>query len=386
MRSIKHMLVGGAGDDAPLHVPTPPWLEVSRSNKKNAIDRLKRTEKWSEFFSKMVAQQLPPAAVMKSGAETESGIEAGSFHGQQVSSYHAQKQESIPSSPAAAAVAATPPKSSASSQGAQGKSSTLPFGLNPLAAQVCTLPPPFPVPDDHDNARLLQLSVSSKSVSTSAAPQLAAAMPSSLPVKGSQQQQQQQQFHSSLQQPQQRPPIPPPSSQILAASAPIAPSPLPSFPSEPPVAAFQADDGGYEPDEGVVASKKNRKKSKEREAAGDAQSLSKSSESAPVGADASKPPRFRKSGSKDDPQQQQLEAAQGGGSKPPLSRTGSNVSVGSAGGDFSSVSYQATLLAFKAARCCAGGGCVSKRMLFVIRASCAGSAITTSYLRRSQRV
>ena len=158
------------------------------------------------------------------------------------------------------------------------------------------------------------------------------------------------------------------------------------LPSEPPVAAFQADDGGYEPDEGVVASKKNRKKSKEREAAGDAQSLSKSSESAPVGADASKPPRFRKSGSKDDPQQQQLEAAQGGGSKPPLSRTGSNVSVGSAAGDFSSVSHQATLLAFKAARCFAGGGCVSKRMLFVIRASCAGSAITTSYLRRSQRV
>jgi hypothetical protein len=122
-----------SSDEVPLHAPTPPWLEISRSERLRTVDQLKRMGKWSEFFSKLAAQQPSPAAFTVNGAETESGIEAGSFH--------AAKQESNPSSPAAAA--ATPMKSSASSSkpGSQDKRSAQPTGLKPLAPNVCPHPP-----------------------------------------------------------------------------------------------------------------------------------------------------------------------------------------------------------------------------------------------------
>jgi hypothetical protein len=121
--------------------------------------------------------------------------------------------------------------------------------------------------------------------------------------------------------------------------------------SEPAVSAFPEDDGGYEPDDGANLTKKHRKKSKERQSSGDAQAQPKSSESAPAAGDASKPPRFRKS----DPSLQHSETVHAAGSKPQLQRTGSNASIGSgsaASQEFSAVTNQATLLAFKAARCC----------------------------------
>lgn len=195
------------------------------------------------------------------------------------------------------------------------------------------------------NANVKALSVSKKSVDSPPAPDRPAVLISSQ----QQQQQQRQQQPQSFAQPE-RQPIPPPSSAAPAASEPFAPSPLVSSFTEPLAAAFPAEDGGYEPDEGAAATKKHRKKSKERQAAGDFQA-SKSSESAPAAVDASKPPRFRKSDT-----QQPLE-----GSKPPLQRSGSNVSTGSVGSsvsqEFAAVSTQAALLAFKAARCRAHAFC-----------------------------
>jgi hypothetical protein len=133
IRAIKLVKTGVSSDEVPLHAPTPPWLEISRSERLRTVNQLKRMGKWSEFFSKLAAQQPSPAAFTVNGAETESGIEAGSFH--------AAKQESIPSSPAAAA--ATPMKSSASSSkpGSQDKRSAQPTGLKPLAPNVCPHPP-----------------------------------------------------------------------------------------------------------------------------------------------------------------------------------------------------------------------------------------------------
>jgi hypothetical protein len=197
------------------------------------------------------------------------------------------------------------------------------------------------------NANLKALSVSKKSVASPPAPDRPAVFISSQQQQQLQQQRQQQPQSFALPE---RQPIPPPSSAAPAASDPFAPSPLVSSFTEPLAAAFPAEDGGYEPDEGAAATKKHRKKSKERQAAGDFQA-SKSSESAPAAVDASKPPRFRKSDT-----QQPLE-----GSKPPLQRSGSNVSTGSVGSsvsqEFAAVSTQAALLAFKAARCCAHAFC-----------------------------
>ncbi len=182
-----------------------------------------------------------------------------------------------------------------------------------------------------------------KSVSNSPASEHSAALSSSVPIKGQQQLPlQQQQPQPILFQP--RPPTPPPSSQTPAFSAPFVPSPLVSLSSEPAVSAFPEDDGGYEPDDGANLTKKHRKKSKERQASGDAQVQSKAG-------DVSKPPRFRKS----DLSLQHSETVHAAGSKPQLQRTGSNASIGSgsaASQEFSAVANQASLLAFKAARCC----------------------------------
>jgi hypothetical protein len=101
----------------------------------------------------------------------------------------------------------------------------------------------------------------------------------------------------------------------------------------------------------VNITKKQRKKSKERVAAGDGQTLPKSSEPAPAAGDVSKPPRFRKT----DAPPPQLEAAHAAAGKPPMQRAGSGASVGSAGSaasqEFAAVASQAMLIAFKAARC-----------------------------------
>jgi len=118
IRAIKLVKTGVSSDEVPLHAPTPPWLEISRSQRLRTVDQLKRMGKWFGVLSELAAQQPSPAAFTINGAETESGIEAGSFH--------AAKQESVPSSPAAAA--ATPMKSSVSSSkpGSQDKRSAQP--------------------------------------------------------------------------------------------------------------------------------------------------------------------------------------------------------------------------------------------------------------------
>ena len=102
VRAIKLTATGSAKDEVPMHAPTPPWLEISRLERQRTVDRLKRSEKWTEFFSRIAAQQPPPAALTQSVHETESGIESSSFHGLQSGSFHAPKQESIRPSTAAA--------------------------------------------------------------------------------------------------------------------------------------------------------------------------------------------------------------------------------------------------------------------------------------------
>lgn len=140
IRAINLMKTGATSDGVDMHAPTPPWLEVSRSDRLRTINNLRRSEKWSEFFLKLAAQQPSPASFTKNGGETESGIEASSFH--------APKQESIPPSPAVAA-AATPVKSLglSSAQNSQDNRSSQHAGLKPLAPNVRPphLPPtPFP--------------------------------------------------------------------------------------------------------------------------------------------------------------------------------------------------------------------------------------------------
>jgi hypothetical protein len=345
VRAIKLLISGVAADDAPAHAPTPPWLEVSRWQRQQTIERLKLSEKWAEFFAKIAAQQPLPAAFTKGGADTESGIENSSSHGQPIGSFHAAKQESVRPLPAAAVP--TPIKGAAplSSKSSQDIGSVPPAGLKPLAPNVrcfCFYSLNH-LPYHQSNSCFQALSASSRPVPKTAAP--TALLSSSLPARGSQQQNQQQQLPSPPPQAvlqQQRPPLPPPSTQALA-SAPFAPSPPVFLSSEPLSAAFPTDDGGYEPDDAASASKKQRKKSKERQAAGAAHDVPKSSESAPASGDVSKPPRFRKS----DAPPPQAEP-QAGGSRPPMQRAGSNTSVGSAASQ--DLATQATLLAFKAAR------------------------------------
>jgi hypothetical protein len=156
---------------------------------------------------------------------------------------------------------------------------------------------------------------------------------------------QQHQLKSLIQQ--QRPSLPTQIYQATAPSASFSSSSNPSISaSDPSISAFPSVDGGYEPDEALKVTKKNRKKGKEQQVVGDTHASSNSSRPAPSIGDISKPPRFRKS----DPPPQQLEAAQGFGSKPSLQISSSNSGIGSAvTHEFAAIFGQA----FRAARCSA---------------------------------
>jgi hypothetical protein len=137
VRAFVRMMASGEVNIATLDAPTPPWLEVTKMEKKRTIDRLKQGEKWFEFFSKHAALQPSPAAFLKHGTETESGLDTNSFHGHQAGSFPPPKKE--PPSFQAVVPAATTPSilpNALFNQGFQDARSSVSVGLKPLAPNV----------------------------------------------------------------------------------------------------------------------------------------------------------------------------------------------------------------------------------------------------------